>query len=710
MLRSISINIILLILCTVSVLSQTEERHLENLKHKIELASVEITNLDNPVNINLTNSSLSNLLLAIAKVHNLNIHVEESLSSIHLVNNFENVKIKDLLYYLAKQYNLDISFSGNIISISNYTPPLSPQKEKEILADYNIDSKKISLDLNNDPLFKVFRKISDETGKNLLYAPGMENIPLTIYIKEVPIEAALNKLALTNNLNVNLSKDGFFFFNTNQSSEDQAIKIVDQSNDFQYKILDAYHQKLKVNFRDIAAETIILQLAKELKLNIFLASSLSALGTITFNSEEVTYDQLLSYIFSNGTSSSSNQNRENSSTAYQETYTKQYTYKKENNIYFFGTENQLLLKRVSRIPLLHRSINLMADPQSNFGLQNTGLNMTRTNFNSFNSNSEYNSNSSNQNNYNQDRYYHSNSSSQSNSETINVLFPSEIKQGLEIKVDKELNSFIVQGSATKIRAFKKFIETIDKPVPVILIEVMILEVNKTSLVETGVSFGLGEKSIETKGQVFPNTDLQLGASTVNKIIGNFDSFGSLNLGKVVPEFYMNVKAMEANGNLKILSTPKLSTLNGHKAHLSNGETTYYAVTSQNFYGSQITQTSEITNYYPINAELAIEILPFVAGDGQVTMEINVSQASFNGERIEENAPPGMNSREFSSIIRMQNQDVAILGGIEEKTKDDSGNGVPLLARIPLIKWLFSSRRREDSNKKLNILIKPTVIY
>jgi type IV pilus assembly protein PilQ len=59
---------------------------------------------------------------------------------------------------------------------------------------------------------------------------------------------------------------------------------------------------------------------------------------------------------------------------------------------------------------------------------------------------------------------------------------------------------------------------------------------------------------------------------------------------------------------------------------------------------------------------------------------------------------------------MRDQDVAILGGIEETTKDDSGSGVPFLARIPLLKWLFSERRREDSKRKLSILIKPTVIY
>jgi len=53
--------------------------------------------------------------------------------------------------------------------------------------------------------------------------------------------------------------------------------------------------------------------------------------------------------------------------------------------------------------------------------------------------------------------------------------------------------------------------------------------------------------------------------------------------------------------------------------------------------------------------------------------------------------------------------MVILGGLEEKIKNDTGTGVPLLARIPVIKWLFSKKKREDTKKKLTVLIKPTII-
>jgi type IV pilus assembly protein PilQ len=290
------------------------------------------------------------------------------------------------------------------------------------------------------------------------------------------------------------------------------------------------------------------------------------------------------------------------------------------------------------------------------------------------------------------------------------IIPDEVKKDLDIKIDKELNSFLVNGPAANIERFEAFIKYIDKAVPVILIEVMLLEINKSATVETGISAGIGDKPVTTSGTVFPSADINLGAQTINSIIDGFSGFGSLNIGKVVPNFYVSLKAMESNGNLKIRSSPRLSTLNGHKAFLSIGETTYYVVTNQNYYGSQIPQTSEVKNYQPIDAELSVTIMPLVSGDGQITLDIKVIQSSFNGQKVDKNAPPGINSREFTSIIRVKDQDLIVLGGLEESTKNDSGTGVPLLARIPIIKWLFSSRTRTDSKKKLTVLIKPTVIY
>lgn len=358
--------------------------------------------------------------------------------------------------------------------------------------------------------------------------------------------------------------------------------------------------------------------------------------------------------------------------------------------------------------MLHRSVELLADPSGGSGRGSISRNSnsfaygnTGNQFDNVGTNrNRQQLNTSNTNNFNQ---YNS------KAEALVNIVPDEVKQDLDIKIDYELNSFYVSGPSANIERFKKFIRQIDKPVPVVLIEVMIIEVSKSATVETGISWGIGDSPVQTQGGIFPETNITLGAQTINKVIGGFDGFGSFNLGKVVPNFFASIKAMETNGDLKIRSTPKIATLNGHRATFSNGQTSYYAVTQRNIYGTDNPQTSEITNYVPIDAQLGITIKPLVSGDGQVTLDIFVIQSSF-GQRIAEDAPPDISSREFSSIIRVQDQDIVVLGGLEEQVKNDSGSSVPLLARVPVIKWLFSKRRREASKAKLTVLIKEITTY
>ncbi|MBZ9731349.1 general secretion pathway protein GspD [Salegentibacter sp. JZCK2] len=713
---------ILLFILGVKAFAQAESR-LYSIENHIELLKVEHPEFEETVNVNISHTTLSNLLLAISKVHGINLNVSPQLEEIEIINNFSNVSIADLLIFLVKEYNLDIQFTGSIISISKFEPPAKAPIEKEIAATYDPSLNLISLDLQNDPLNKVFRKITDVSGKNMVFAPGMEKHSLSVYLSRVPFDIAMEKLAISNNLEVIQSRDGFFIFNSSETENNKSgvNRAISKADNFYYSILDPDRKLLEVDFKNVPASDIIYTLGEDLNLDTFTASSLAGIGNVTVKAEEIFYDTLLNKIFesinSSGTGELSQNNKaveqslqRNLTNNTRETE-KRFTFKKEGDIYFFGTEDQLSLKKVEVVQMMHRSIELLSNPSRNNQSRRTDRNNFRApNANYFpgnNNNQNFDSGNLQPTNNN---LRNSVSTTETSTEAIQKIIPDELLKGIDLKIDSELNSFVVSGPAARIERFKKFVQYIDKPVPVILIEVMILEVNRTAIVETGVSFGIGDEAVQTKGRAFPSADMQIGAQTINRVIGGFNGFGALNMGKVLPEFYMNIKAMETNGNLKILSTPKLSTLNGHKAHLSSGETTYYAVTSQSFFGSQIPQTSEVTNYYPIDAELALEIMPFVSGDGEITLDINVVQSNFNGERIAQDAPPGMNSREFSSIIRMRDQDVAILGGIEERTKDDSGSGVPLLARVPIIKWLFSERRREDSKKKLNILIKPTVIY
>lgn len=690
-----------------------DSSRINSIRNQFELLKLETPGIEETININIAETTLSNFLLAIAKVHNLNINVSPELGSIVIVNNFSNVTVGDVLIFLVKEYQLGIDFTGNILSIKTYSEPEQVIKEKDIIASYSVERGTLSLDLKNDKLDRVFRKIMDMSGKNLLYSPEIESNSLSIYINDVPFDLAMEKLAESNNLLFSKSRDGFYVFDSvsisstdNQPFAGNSRPIRMGKSNFFYRITDTVRKKVSVDLQNTPIAEVIYTIGSDLKLDIFTASPLDNAGLTTVKAENISFDLLLDKIFESSLNSRTTSQKGESG----KTNDPSFTYTKDDNIYYFGTEDQLSLKQTELIPMMYRSVQMLSK-SSGSSDRRASRNRNESNVNYYDSTTM-----NPQNNQNQSQNYSNNNrgnyggSNDTKLSSIEDILPEDIKNGIDIKIDPELNSFVVSGPGIKVEKFKEFIKYIDKPVPVILIEVMILEVNRSAVVETGVSFGLGDKPSSTQGAIFPSTDVRLGAERVNKIIGSFNGFGSLNLGKVLPEFYLDIKAMESNGKIKVLSTPKLSTLNGHKAFLSSGQTTYYAVTSQSFYGSQIPQTSEIKNYVPIDAELYLEIRPFVAGDGEITLDIQVGQSTFNDERIAKDAPPGINSREFSSIIRMRDQDVAILGGIEEVRKDDSGSGVPILSRIPIIKWFFSKKRREDSNRKLNILIKPTVIY
>jgi type IV pilus assembly protein PilQ len=292
---------------------------------------------------------------------------------------------------------------------------------------------------------------------------------------------------------------------------------------------------------------------------------------------------------------------------------------------------------------------------------------------------------------------------------IEEIIPANIKSGLQIKTFPDLNSLIVSGDQRSIYRVESFLKSVDKPVPLITIEIIIADVMKSDIKEIGIGMGIGKSSATTAGTLSPGIDMSLGATSINNLITRFNGFGSVNLGKVTPNFYMDLKLLEENGTVELLSTPRLSTLNGHEASLKSGETRYYKEVTNNYFGTQNPIQSEFYTWKNIEANLSIKITPYVSLDEKITLEIEIEQSEFT-EREEESAPPGSITRSFKSQITVQNEDMVLLGGIDKNTKEKSSKGLPFLARIPIIKWLFGSTKNNKVDRKLNVFIKPAIIH
>ena len=296
-------------------------------------------------------------------------------------------------------------------------------------------------------------------------------------------------------------------------------------------------------------------------------------------------------------------------------------------------------------------------------------------------------------------------------EAVLLSLPKIFSDKVEIKEFLELNALIVSGAKTVIDEMKLYIKQIDKVVPLVQIDVMIVQYKKSYDIQTGIKANLDKNNtVVTGGSLFPTGDVNINGSSVNSLIDAFNGFGILKLGKVTEAFYLNLKFLEDNSIIKIESTPKISTISGHEAKLAIGETSYYFEQSNQLINTGITDNIlQSGSWKSTEANLSVSIKPFVSSDENVTLTILVEKSSFLA-RVGETAPPGKATQKFQSLIRVKNNEMVLLGGLDELQKENTATGTPLLSRIPVISWFFSSKRKAKKNSKLHIFIKPTIIY
>lgn len=627
-------RIVILIGLIISIQLQAQEQSLDSL---LERLSDRIPALNEEVSISVSNTSIQEFMRGVANSSGLNIDVDPTMD-VHVVNNFSNVRVSDMLVFLAKEYNLKVDVIGNIIKITQREVNRPPQIE----IDYNRNSNVISLDVTNEDLFTVSKAITEETGLNVIAKLPVRDEKISCFIKDMPFPDAIEKLAMANGLTMDISDDGFYIIDkpeevaasgqtveagrsrtrTSSSRSSRTRKSSESSGEYYLDVSLVKPDSLIIEADEAPIIEVLKAIAEKVSFNYFASPEIEDNISGSFSSSDI--NKILALLLS-GT---------------------EITYRFVDGVYVIGEKKLVDYNAHAVIELQNRSIDKLTES-----------------------------------------------------------IPTDIKESLEIIEFPELNSLFVSGPEYQIQEFRKFIKSIDKVVPVILIEVTILYVNKSIGVSTGIQAGLGDAPAATGGTIFPGVDMTLGAEEINKVL---NGMGWLNLGNVTPNFYVTLQAMETQGLLDIESTPRLSTLNGHEATMSIGNTEYYLEERTDIMGTQNPTQTTSQVYKSVNAELSIKIKPIMSGDEQITLEIEVSQSDFT-ERIAKTAPPGSVNRDFTSLIRVKNQEMILLGGLMEKRNSDSGSGTPFLSRIPIIKWFFSSRKMENSDSKLSVLIRPTII-
>lgn len=638
-------KLIIIILANLQVsLMYSQTNRFDDMRVHLESLANTVPALNDSLTVSVNGETVAEFLRAAALTSNINLSIDSQINS-QIVNNYKNVRFLDLLIFLAEEHNLDIRTTGNIISVFRYRKPdVAPPPIIPYEIKIDYQDSLLTWELKNDTLISLAREITKLTGTNIVISKDIHHELVSGYVRRCSVQAAVDKLALANGLQFQKLADGSLI-----------LDKIDSYNGSGSNNLSSRSRNSRISQNNQQSDTASLRIVDKGGQNISIIAVKAPLDTIIRKVSDlmkVSYHIVselkgdVDLVFS------------------QVSYIQlldflfqgtDFTYRLENGIYIFGTKSLVALQETKIIQLQFRTID-----------------------------------------------------------DISKIVPKNIQTGLEIIEFAELNSILVTGTSSAIAEFDTFIRQLDRPVPVILIELMIVESKKSSGLSTGISSGFG-KSPSTSTEFLSNSSTSPGGinfsfdgSDVNSLLNSFTGFTGYNIGRVGQSFYLNISALESEGMLKVRSTPKLSTLNGHEAFLTSGETTYYVDETISTTTSQSINERYSKQYKAVNADLNIKIRPIVSGDNQITLTIDVSQSDFTGV-IEKNAPPGTINRSFKSIIRVRDQETILLGGLEKNYSNNVGTGIPFLSRIPVVKWLFASRKKEKQFNKLNIFIKPTVI-
>lgn len=643
-----------LLLLNVALFAQKEERLLRIEKELTEAAK-KYPGLNNPVDISVNNYTIGEVIRAIASENNLNVVVDPSITQLPSYN-FSNASVKDVFLFFCKENDLDIVWTGNIMAFKKVDTTPVPQPVlkfvKVINLAYDKNTGLVEADLQSDTLYYVLKKLSSLSEINIDLSPELHSKIIQKHIVSLPFEEAL-KVLIGDEEWVKMS-DKFYKVNPKKvmTADQPMVKNGKGSkNNSSNNNSNQYQNNGGGGGQGDGS------------VNVEVLPN----GRITLSAQDAPIADIIKevsarvgvnyYMFKEPTEKTTVNIVEKDYEQVLKTLFNgsNYTYNQQQGIYLIGDRSQEGLRNTIVIQLQHRTATDMKD-----------------------------------------------------------FIPANLKKDVELILFEDQNSLVLSGSAPMITELQYFIKQLDKVVPVILIEVMIVDVNKSLNHTTGVKAGFKNGTTVNPSYSFNNpastgVGVTVDGSVLNNIINSFNGFGIFNLGLVSSDFYLSIEALESNGYLKKRSTPKLATLNGHEATMSIGRTEYYVETTSNIIGTLSPTTQVNKSYKPVVADLSLKIKPIVSGDGQITLEIEVQQADFT-DRVDLNAPPGSVKRKFSSMIRVKDQEMVILGGLEESKLDESGSGIPFLNRIPVLKWLFSSRSRKSSKSKLNIFIKPTIIY
>lgn len=295
--------------------------------------------------------------------------------------------------------------------------------------------------------------------------------------------------------------------------------------------------------------------------------------------------------------------------------------------------------------------------------------------------------------------------------TLTALVGSE--NGRSVIVSPQAGLVTIKAMPDEITAVKRFIESTEEHLRrQVIIEAKIMEVTLNDDYQQGVKWDQVLGNIESTNIDFSTTG-NIANNAIASTIGGITNLSFLN-----KDFSSVIELLSTQGNVQVLSSPRITATNNQKAIIKVGEDEYFVtdVSTTTTTGTSTTTTPEV-DLTPFFSGIALDVTPQIDADGEVILHVHPSVTITDEQTktirlIDQDIilPLAQSSvRESDTIIRAKSGEIVVIGGLIETRKVDLVSKTPFFGDIPIVGELFKSKSESVQKKELVILLKPIVI-
>jgi type IV pilus assembly protein PilQ len=273
-----------------------------------------------------------------------------------------------------------------------------------------------------------------------------------------------------------------------------------------------------------------------------------------------------------------------------------------------------------------------------------------------------------------------------------------------IAQDARTNKIIVKDIPQVLDDMRKLIVQLDVPEKQVMIEARIVEASSTFTRSLGVNWGLHYRDGSASFLGINQLDTSFGGQAatpppITGLSGNAGSAVGISFGTLTSNVQLDLRlnAAASAGLIKIVSTPKVATLNNKTAKITQGQQVPYT-----------SSTSDKVETKFVEAALSLEVTPHINANGTIGMKIDAKNDSV-GQVPAGSTAPSINKKQATTEMLLRDGETTVIGGIYVDSDNESDDGVPYLMDIPFLGKLFKSNNKTKVKTELLIFITPRIL-